>query len=379
MKTKKRNLAIALVGLMCISTGCSQIDSGQSAALPVGPTTTLPIDQYPSTEIYFASDIDPMTRDRVRITVAAAEEMWGPVPNLEIWVPGLDTEAALTLRDEFCAIRIETKTESSDCEFKADKNVYEFSKFALESQKAAKSTEEFGPTAYFRRFSTSGGYIVLPYPNGLATRWPVPAELDQITIFHEYLHAVQERVRNIPKPKLTKEDVSMTGWMLEAYEMLLKGEQDEPRWLSEGLAVFLSEYYVPRLRLEGKLDRASDRGANDPNELPSIWGFMRDKWREIQELKKEDPTLTLENSGDSTFARAPYMFGAWAIQYLKQEKGMDVFLNEFYPAIRDLGWEAAFKQAFGRTVDQFYREFDQFLNQSDDEIIIYLFEDQIYG
>ena len=375
MKTKKRNLAIALVGLMCISTGCSQSDSGQSAVLPVGPTTTLPVDLYPSTDIYFASDIDPMTRDRVRITVAAAEEIWGPVPNLEIWVPGLDTAAALTLRDEFCAIRIETKTESSDCEFKADKNVYEFSKFVLESQKAAKSTEEFGPTAYFHRFSTSAGYIVLPYPNGLATRWPVPAELDQITIFHEYLHAVQERVRNIAKPKLTKEDVSMTGWMLEAYEMLLKGEQDEPRWLSEGLAVFLSEYHVPRLRLEGKLDRASDRGAVDPNELPSIWGFMMDKWREIQEFKKEDPALTLENSGDSTFARAPYMFGAWAIQFLKQEKGMDVFLNEFYPAIRDLGWEAAFKQTFGRTVDQFYREFDRFLSKSDDEIIEYIFDE----
>ena len=373
MKTKKRNLAIALVGLMCISTGCSQSDSGQSAVLPVGPTTTLPIDLYPSTYIYFASDIDPMTRDRVRITVAAAEEMWGPVPNLEIWVPGLDTTAALTLRDEFCAIRIETKTESSDCEFKADKNVYEFSKFVLESQKAAKSTDEFGPTAYFRRFSTSGGYIVLPYPNGLATKWPVPAELDQITIFHEYLHAVQERVRNIAKPKLTKEDVSMTGWMLEAYEMLLKGEQDEPRWLSEGLAVYLSEYYVPRLRLEGKLDRASDRGAVDPNSLPSLWGFMMDKWREIQEFRKEDPALTLENSGDSTFARAPYMFGAWAIQYLKHEKGMDVFLNEFYPAIRDLGWEAAFSQVFGLTIDQFYREFDQFLDQSDEEIINFLF------
>jgi hypothetical protein len=344
MKTKKRNLAIALVGLMCISTGCSRADAGQSAILPVGPTTTLPVDLYPSTDIYFASDIDPMTRDRVRITVAAAEEMWGPVPNLEIWVPGLDTEAALTLRDEFCAIRIETKTESSDCEFKADKNVYVFPEFVLASQKATKTTEEYGPTAFFQRFSTSGGYIVLPYPNGLATKWPVPAELDQITIFHEYLHAVQERVRNIAKPKLTKEDVSMTGWMLEAYEMLLKGEQDEPRWLSEGLAVVLSEYHVPRLRLEGKL-------------------------HEIQDFKKEDPTLTLENSGDSTFARAPYMYGAWAIQYLKQEKGMDVFLNEFYPAIREFGWEEAFRKTFGRSIEQFYKEFNIFMEQSDDEII----------
>ena len=372
MKTKKRNLAIALVGLMCISTGCSQGDLGQSADLPVGPTTTLPVDLYPSTGIYFASDIDPMTRDRVRITVAAAEEIWGPVPNLEIWVPGLDTAAALTLRDEFCAIRTATKTESSDCEFKADKNVYVFPKFVLASQKAAKTTEEYGPTAFFQRFSTSAGYIVLPYPNGLATRWPVPAELDQITIFHEYLHAVQERVRNIAKPKLTQEDVSMTGWMLEAYEMLLRGEQDEPRWLSEGLAVFLSEYHVPRLRLEGKLDRASDRGAVDPNEMPSLWGFMMDKWHEIQDFKKEDPTLTLENSVASNFARAPYMYGAWAIQYLKQEKGMDVFLNEFYPAIRELGWEEAFRKTFGRSVEQFYREFNIFMDQSDDEIINFL-------
>jgi hypothetical protein len=372
MKTKKRNLAIALIGLMCVSTGCSQTDSGQSANLSVGSTTTLPIDLYPSTDIYFASDIDPMTRDRVRITVAAAEEMWGPVPNLEIWVTGLDTAAALTLRDEFCAIRIETKTESSDCEFKADKNVYEFSKFALESQKAAKSTEEFGPIAYFRRFSTSGGYIVLPYPNGLATRWPVPAELDQITIFHEYLHAVQGRVRNIAKPKLTKEDVSMTGWMLEAYVMLLKGEQDEPRWLSEGLAVFLSEYYVPRLRKEGKLDRRSDRGVVDPNEIPRLGGFLMSKMYEIREFQKADPALNLKNSGDSTFARAPYMFGAWAVQYLKHEKGMDVFLKEFYPAIHSLGWEQAFSQTFGRTVDEFYSEFDRFINQTNDDLIKFL-------
>ena len=377
MKTKKRNLAIALVGLMCISTGCSQGDLGQSAVLPVGPTTTLPIDLYPATEIYFASDIDPMTRDRVRITVAAAEEIWGPVPNLEIWVPGLDTAAALTLRDEFCAIRIATKTESNDCEFKADKNVYVFPKFVLASQKAAKTTEEYGPTAFFQRFSTSAGYIVLPYPNGLATRWPVPAELDQITIFHEYLHAVQERVRNIAKPKLTKEDVSMAGWMLEAYEMLLKGEQDEPRWLSEGLAVYLSEHYVPRLRLQGKLDRVSDRGAVDPNELPSLWGFMMDKWHEIQDFKKEDPTLTLKNSGDTSFARAPYMYGAWAIQYLNHEKGVDVFLSKFYPAIHELGWEAAFSQTFGMTIDQFYNEFDHFLIQSEDEIMQFLLSESM--
>ena len=377
MKTKIRNLAIALVGLMCISTGCSQTGLDQSAVLPVGPTTTLPIDLYPAADIHFASDIAPMTRDRVRITVAAAEEIWGPVPNLEIWMTGLDTTAALTLRDEFCKIRKETRTESNECEFKANKDEYVFSEFVLKSQKAAKSTDEYGPLAYFQRFSASAGYIVLPYPNGLATQWPVPAEFDQITIFHEYLHAVQERARNIAKPKLTKEDVSMTGWMLEAYEVLEKAEQDEPRWLSEGLAEYLSEYYVPRLRKDGKLDRRSDRGVVDPNEIPRLGGFMMSKMYEIREFQKDDPTLNLENSGESTFARAPYMFGAWAVQYLKHEKGMDVFLKEFYPAIRNLGWEQAFSQTFGRTVDQFYIEFDRFINQPNDELIMWLITDEM--
>ena len=372
MKTKKRNLAIALVGLMGISTGCSQTDSGQSANLPVGPTTTLPLDRYPSTDIYFASDIAPMARDRVRITVAAAEEMWGPVPNLEIWVTGLDTSAALSLREEFCKIRKETKTESHHCDYKADKNEYLFPEFVLQSQKAAKTTEEDLPTAFFQRFSTSAGYIVLPFPNGLATQWPVPAELDQITIFHEYLHAVQGQTRNIARPRLTKEDVSMTGWMLEAYLVLEKSELDEPRWFSEGLAVYLSEYFVPLLRQKGKLGRTMDRGVDKANPSQEFRSIMMEKVREIRELKELDPDLRLENSDVSNYPRAPYLLGAWAIQYLKREKGRDVFLNEFYPAIRDLGWEVAFSQVFGRTVDQFYIEFDRYMNQPNDELIKHL-------
>jgi hypothetical protein len=66
------------------------------------------------------------------------------------------------------------------------------------------------------------------------------------------------------------------------------------------------------------------------------------------------------------------LLGAWAVQYLKHEKGMDAILNEFYPAIRSLGWEEAFSQTFGRTVDQFYIEFDRFMNQSNDDLIKFL-------
>jgi hypothetical protein len=160
--------------------------------------------------------------------------------------------------------------------------------------------------------------------------------------------------------------------MLEAYEELQKGEQDEPKWLTEGLAVYLSEYYVPQLRREGKLDRKSDRGAYDPNEIPRLGGFMMSNMYEIREFQKADPTLNPENSTDSEQPRAPYLLGAWAVQYLKHDKGIDAILNEFYPAIRSLGWEEAFSQTFGRTVDQFYIEFDRFMNQSNDDLIKFL-------
>jgi hypothetical protein len=154
--------------------------------------------------------------------------------------------------------------------------------------------------------------------------------------------------------------------------VLQKGEQDEPKWLTEGLAVYLSEFYVPQLRREGKLDRKSDWGAYDPNEIPRLGGFMMSKMYEIREFQKDDPNLNLENSTDSEQPRSPYLLGAWAVQYLNHVKGIDAILNDFYPAIRSLGWKEAFNQTFGRTVDQFYIEFDRFMNQSNDELIKFL-------
>jgi hypothetical protein len=37
-----------------------------------------------------------------------------------------------------------------------------------------------------------------------------------------------------------------------------------------------------------------------------------------------------------------------------------------------LGWEAAFSKTFGRSVEQFYKEFNIFMDQPDEEIIDFL-------
>ena len=313
-----------------------------------------------------------MVQDRVRITVAGAEEIWGPVKDLEIWVTGLDPEAALTFRDEFCVIRKKTETESMYCDYKADKNTYLFVDFANQSKEAGKTYEDDGPLAFFQAFSKPSGYIVMPYPHGLASKWPVPSELDQITIFHEYFHAVQEAARNLVEAKPFADYELMTGWMKEATKTFFKYDLLEPRWFMEGLAIAMSENYVLRLRKEGKIDVESDKGTYKPDLTTSLSGFLFETLYEVGELLEAEPNLRLKTLTDSENGRTPYVFGIWAINYLMVENGPDVFLNNFYPVIQELGWEKAFSNTFGKSIDQFYTDFDQFIRQPQDDLIQFL-------
>ena len=377
MKLHKKYLSIALIGLICLPAGCGQGGSAQSGTPPAPTTTTLPADQYPKTQIYFAPDIDPMVQDRVRITVAGAEEIWGPVKDLEIWVTGLDPDAALTFRDEFCVIRKKTDTESMYCDYKADKNTYLFVDFANQSKEGGKTYEDDGPLAFFQAFSKPSGYIVMPYPHGLASKWPVPSEIDQITIFHEYFHAVQEAARNLVEAKPFADYELMTGWMKEATKTFFKYDLLEPRWFMEGLAIAMSENYVLRLRKEGKIDVESDKGTYKPDLIPTFSGFLYETLYEVGELLEAEPNLRLKTLTDSENGRTPYVFGIWAINYLMVESGPDVFLNNFYPAIQELGWEKAFYRTFGKSIDQFYTDFDQFIRQPQDDLIQFLISSRV--
>jgi hypothetical protein len=377
MKLHKKYLSIALIGLVCLPAGCGQGGSAQSAIPPAPTTTTLPVDQYPKTQIYFAPDIDPMVQDRVRITVAGAEEIWGPVKDLEIWVTGLDPNAALTFRDEFCVIRKKTDTESMYCDYKADKNTYLFVDFANQSKKGRKTYKDNGPLAFFHAFSKPSGYIVMPYPHGLASKWPVPSELDQITIFHEYFHAVQEATRNLVEAKPFADYELMTGWMKEATKTFFKYDLLEPRWFMEGLAIAMSENYVLRLRKEGKIDVESDKGTYKPDLTTSLSGFLFETLYEVGELLEAEPNLRLKHLTGSENGRTPYVFGIWAINYLMVESGPDVFLNNFYPAIQELGWEKAFYRTFGKSIDQFYTDFDQFIRQPQDDLVQFLISSRV--
>ena len=141
---------------------------------------------------------------------------------------------------------------------------------------------------------------------------------------------------------------------------------DGPDWMTEGLAVYMSEYAVGMLRENGILDRMRTPIYETEEENRSYGAFnasLMAKLEDIEVLKKQNPELSLKNSGSAWESIAPYVYGAWAAAYLSHIAGKEAFVDKYYPAIDTAGWKKAFKQTFGMSIEDFYLEVDQFLKQ----------------
>ena len=62
-----------------------------------------------------------------------------------------------------------------------------------------------------------------------------------------------------------------------------------------------------------------------------------------------------------------YATGQWATAWLVNQSSLDDFFFTFYPNVYELGVEGAFEEAFGLTMEEFYVEFEEFLNLPADQ------------
>ena len=279
-----------------------------------------------------------------------AEKFWGVVDSLEIWVVGLNSKAAMALKEDFCKQRKETNTPS---DYTCGPSIYEmrtlFWKFANNSIEVSKDRHEYRETSGFVRFEHQGGYIMLNYPFGLSGKWYDEVKYDQEVIFHEYFHAIQRMYENHPQAAPGQPD-----------------KFDGPDWMKEGLAVYMSEYAVGLLRSIGTLEHMRKPIYETEEEYRSyaaVDAALMANLDDIDVLKKEHPGISLKTSGSSWESNAPYAYGAWAAAYLSHIAGKEAFIDKYYPAIDSVGWKQAFKQAFGMSIEVFYIEFDQFMKQ----------------
>jgi hypothetical protein len=72
---------------------------------------------------------------------------------------------------------------------------------------------------------------------------------------------------------------------------------------------------------------------------------------------------------DFSAAAVYYQLGSWAWAYLVHELDGDVdtVLKDFIQDVPAMGREASFQLHFGRTMDEFFVEFETFVGGSDDE------------
>jgi hypothetical protein len=60
-----------------------------------------------------------------------------------------------------------------------------------------------------------------------------------------------------------------------------------------------------------------------------------------------------------------YDMGIWGVAWLINYSGTnDAFLKDFYPNIAYIGYQQAFKSAFGLSLDDFYIEFGDWFDKS---------------
>ena len=79
-------------------------------------------------------------------------------------------------------------------------------------------------------------------------------------------------------------------------------------------------------------------------------------------LSENCPEYELKDIKYGDCQQPVYNIGPWAVAYLLNKvNNQNILLDTFYPNLKELGFEGAFNLAFGFTTEEFYEEFEEFL------------------
>jgi hypothetical protein len=296
-------------------------------------------------EVFAASDVDPSVTRAVEESLTLATDMWGLYWPVEYWVLGLDADAGVALVAAFCERRDSRGDwdydECMEREAGSEQHaMIEYQQLAVEafennspfSTAGRNGTAEWG----IHRFAST-----LPW--GLSGNFGIPGAEDVKTVFHEYWHAVQHSF--ITTLDRDGRDAAMG-----------------PVWFVEGSAEFMAQYATGQLISQGTMPEVPEGDFTYTYE-----DGMRNKLFGInQELSGNCSGRTLTSILDYSdeCAGLGYDLGAWGVAYLVSQTAPDVLLNVFLPVVESLGFEEAFAQTFGQSLDEFDAEFMEFIVDS---------------
>ncbi len=130
-------------------------------------------------------------------------------------------------------------------------------------------------------------------------------------------------------------------------------------WMEEGSAEFFAQYFAGQ---RGWTDYRANMVENllSAKKVRSEWGVSL---RDVETRDGQARVRELCDCGGMLY----YETGTWATAWLVNRSSIDAFLVDYFPRLSYDGWEVTFQNAFGLTMDEFYTEFDAFLDLPIDE------------
>ena len=203
--------------------------------------------------------------------------------------------------------------------------------------------------------SVSPGFYLLDQgvPIGVGKYGGISGEIDQKIVFHEAYHSFQGG------HIATMDDFSTPENERDAK----KG----PTWWQEGSAEWMAYVGMFNALENRKLDLVTtELGINSKFSFGKEMSvkMVQGKANMAQNCPGQGiKDLSYSNACYSNGNPVVYELGAWAVAYLHDKKG-SAFSTEFHGQLNELGWEGAFVATFGISSEDFYVEFDKFLELS---------------
>ena len=332
------------LGLDALSADDSSA-GGTPAAEGNEVTTAVPI----SIEVFGAADLDPEISQVVKRMLDLGVEEWGYSWPVEYWIYGVDEDAGVALTEDYCARRDSLGHQSYEECFAAE-NAPEatkgYGRYYLELGQEAQTGDEWVGEAAWTGNPEWGTHIFMSSdPLGLSGYPGNAGDSDLLTVLHEYWHGVQ-------------------SGQIETLDGDQRAVADGPVWFVEGGAEFMSLTLFNKLQNDGALPAVYNDYVVT---MDSVMGeYLASIDQSLDGECSGRTLLSLDSYGDACDALA-YSMGAWAIAYLVDGTSPDVLLENVYPEAEELGWEAAFEEAFGMTPEAFDVEFMEFLDLPDDQ------------
>ena len=324
-----------------------------------------------SPEIFCGSDVS----DRICLwyakSVVATFQEYGLYAPTEYWVVGGDVEANnVGLAGVYCDRRVARdqawgKDKAQCLAEENDPNGHRMDYYrrlsygVINEGKNGNSASLSGdaPAGYMKYYSSvSPGFYLLDQgvTIGPGTKYGgISGEIDQKIVFHEGYHSFQGA-----------HIATMDDYNTPENE---RSDMRGPTWFNEGSAEWMGYVGMFSALENRKLDLV-----NTELGIDSKFSFQHEMWVKMtqgkQNMKENCPgqgikDLSYSNGCYSQGNHVAYELGAWAVAYLHDKKGSD-FSTEFYGQLDELGFEGAFVATFGISSEEFYVEFDEFLELS---------------